>query len=122
MGYTILFAENAQKQLNSLPFTTSLLRGISYKSKPWQGAITGIRHSSTIGMFPVIDGNEIDNLLLFIREENQPVAFRDPCGLFTMQRTGEPPTGMERVFRKPLKLFTEFSQGLFVTPDMGEAL
>lgn len=73
-------------------------------------------------MFPVVDGDEIDNLFLLIREEDQPVAFRDPCGLFTMQRTGEPPTCMERVFRKPHKLFIKFSQGLFVTPDVGEAL
>jgi len=73
-------------------------------------------------MLPVEDGDEIDNLLLLIREENQTVAFRNPCGLFTMQRTGKPPTGMEWVFLEPLKLFTKFSKGLFVSPDMGEAL
>jgi hypothetical protein len=31
------------------------------------GRFSGIRHLSLIGVLPVVDGNEIDNLLLLIR-------------------------------------------------------
>lgn len=90
--------------------------------KAFAGIVSGIRHSSLIGMLPVVNGDEINNLPRLIRKENQPVAFRDSCGLFTVQGTGKPPACVKWVFPKSLKLFTQFCQSLFVTPDVGEPL
>jgi len=37
----------------------------------------------------MIDINQINNLLAFIRKENQPVLFCDSRGLLAMKRAGE---------------------------------
>jgi hypothetical protein len=41
-------------------------------------------------MFAMIDKNQIHNLFVFIRKENQPVLFCDSRGLPVVKRAGEP--------------------------------
>jgi len=69
-------------------------------------------------MFAVIDINQVNNLLAFIRKENQPVIFCDSRGLFPVKRTGQPAPEMHRIFCKPGEFFIELGNDFYIIPDL----
>jgi hypothetical protein len=60
--------------------------------------LKGDRNLLIIRMFAMIDIYQINNLLAFIRKENQPVLFCDSRGLPAVKRAGEPAAGVQRIF------------------------
>ena len=49
----------------------------------------------------VIDRDQVDDMLLFVRLEDEPVSLCNPCGLLALQGSGEPSPTNRGIFTRP---------------------
>jgi hypothetical protein len=70
----------------------------------------------------VINCDQVNDMLLFIQLEDEPVPLCNPCGLLTLKGTGKPSPTIHGIFTKPLYLFAEFVNDSLISPELRKSL